>query len=84
MICPYLINISVLVGAILSWGVMWPLIKARKGDWYAADLSDSNLRGVQGYRVLSHIPYVTIRVFKTEIIKWLKKLAYHIFLIIVM
>ena len=53
MLYPYLNNISVLVGAILSWGVMWPLIKARKGDWYAADLSDSSLRGVQGYRVFS-------------------------------
>ena len=53
MLCPYLINISVLVGAILSWGVMWPLIKARKGDWYAVDLSDISPRGVQCYRVFS-------------------------------
>ena len=53
MICPYLINVSVLVGAILSWGLMWPLIKNRKGDWYSAELSDSNLMGVQGYRVSS-------------------------------
>ncbi|KAL6351197.1 hypothetical protein AAG906_031783 [Vitis piasezkii] len=29
MICPYLINVSVLVGAILSWGLMWPLIKKK-------------------------------------------------------
>ena len=53
MLCPYLINIFVLVGAIFSWGVMWPLINARKGDWYAVDLSDSSLKGVQGYRVFS-------------------------------
>ncbi|GJW79539.1 probable metal-nicotianamine transporter YSL7, partial [Tanacetum coccineum] len=34
MICPYLINISLLVREILSWGVMWPLISERKGDCF--------------------------------------------------
>jgi hypothetical protein len=54
MICPYIVNISVLLGGILSWGLMWPLIEKRKGDWYPAKLSDSNLHGIQGYRVSSH------------------------------
>ncbi|KAK6154070.1 hypothetical protein DH2020_013709 [Rehmannia glutinosa] len=41
MICPYLINISLLVGAILSWGVMWPLIQQKKGlHSYRHDLGD--------------------------------------------
>lgn len=53
MICPYLINISLLVGAILSWGIMWPLIKDRKGDWYSAEYSPSSLHGLQGYKVVS-------------------------------
>ncbi|GJZ45985.1 RNA-directed DNA polymerase, eukaryota, reverse transcriptase zinc-binding domain protein [Tanacetum coccineum] len=26
MICPYIINISLLLGAIPSWGIMWPII----------------------------------------------------------
>lgn len=52
MICPYIVNISLLVGAILSWGIMWPLIDARKGDWYSADLSSSSLHSLQGYRVI--------------------------------
>lgn len=51
MICPYLINISLLVGAILSWGIMWPLIDNKKGSWYSADLSPSSLHGLQGYKV---------------------------------
>lgn len=51
MICPYIINISLLVGGILSWGVMWPLIDARKGDWYSAELKSSSLHGLQGYKV---------------------------------
>ena len=55
MICPYIVNISVLVGGILSWGLMWPLIEKRKGDWYSADLPETSLRGLQGYRVSSHL-----------------------------
>jgi hypothetical protein len=51
MICPFLINMSLLVGAILSWGVMWPLIAAKKGSWYPAELSPSSLHGLQGYKV---------------------------------
>ncbi|XP_059658652.1 probable metal-nicotianamine transporter YSL7 [Cornus florida] len=51
MICPYMVNISLLLGAIFSWGLMWPLIERNKGDWYSASLSSSNLHGIQGYRV---------------------------------
>ncbi|KAJ0542627.1 putative oligopeptide transporter, OPT superfamily [Helianthus annuus] len=58
MICPYLINVSLLVGAILSWGVMWPLINEKKGTWYPADLPDSSLHGLQGYRVFIGIAMI--------------------------
>ncbi|KAK9265460.1 hypothetical protein L1049_012502 [Liquidambar formosana] len=58
MICPYLINISLLIGSILSWGIMWPLINSRKGDWYSADLSPSSLHGQQGYRVFIAIAVI--------------------------
>ncbi|KAK1385448.1 putative metal-nicotianamine transporter YSL7 [Heracleum sosnowskyi] len=51
MICPYMINVSLLLGGILSWGIMWPAIEAKKGDWYNADLPASSLHGIQGYRV---------------------------------
>ncbi|KAI8536660.1 hypothetical protein RHMOL_Rhmol10G0274300 [Rhododendron molle] len=47
MICPYLVNVSMLVGGILSWGIMWPLIKDRKGHWYPADSTSSSLDGIQ-------------------------------------
>ncbi|WJX37033.1 putative metal-nicotianamine transporter ysl7 [Trifolium repens] len=58
MICPYIINISLLIGGILSWGVMWPLIDAKKGDWYAADLKQSSLHGLQGYKVFIAIAMI--------------------------
>ncbi|KAL5554247.1 hypothetical protein UlMin_041648 [Ulmus minor] len=51
MICPYMVNISLLLGAIISWGIMWPLIEQKKGDWYSTELSPSSLHGIQGYRV---------------------------------
>ncbi|XP_008461864.2 probable metal-nicotianamine transporter YSL7 [Cucumis melo] len=51
MICPFMVNLSLLLGAIISWGIMWPLIELRKGDWYSASLSASSLHGIQGYRV---------------------------------
>ncbi|KAG9441947.1 hypothetical protein H6P81_017801 [Aristolochia fimbriata] len=51
MICPYIVNISLLVGAVLSWGIMWPLIEKKKGDWYSADLGAGSLHGLQGYKI---------------------------------
>ncbi|KAH7653364.1 Oligopeptide transporter OPT protein [Dioscorea alata] len=58
MICPYIVNISLLLGGILSWGVMWPLIGDKKGSWYPATLNDSNLHGLQGYRVFISIALI--------------------------
>ncbi|XP_074310708.1 putative metal-nicotianamine transporter YSL7 [Silene latifolia] len=58
MICPYIINISMLIGAILSWGIMWPLIGTRKGHWYSSELSDGSLHGLQGYRVFISIAII--------------------------
>ncbi|KAK1393673.1 putative metal-nicotianamine transporter YSL7 [Heracleum sosnowskyi] len=58
MICPYIRNISLLVGAILSWGIMWPLIENREGDWYKSGLPSSNLHGIKGYRVFIAIAMI--------------------------
>ncbi|KAL3716367.1 hypothetical protein ACJRO7_008034 [Eucalyptus globulus] len=58
MICPYIINISVLLGGILSWGLMWPLIETRKGHWYPADESTTSMRGLQGYKVFIAIAMI--------------------------
>uniref|UniRef100_A0ACD5Y3U4 Uncharacterized protein n=1 Tax=Avena sativa TaxID=4498 RepID=A0ACD5Y3U4_AVESA len=58
MICPYLVNISVLIGGVISWGIMWPYIEHKKGDWYPADLKPSSLRGIVGYRVFISIALI--------------------------
>ncbi|XP_039120081.1 probable metal-nicotianamine transporter YSL7 [Dioscorea cayenensis subsp. rotundata] len=51
MICPHLINFSVLFGGIISWGILWPLIEKKKGYWFAYDLHESSVKGLQGYRI---------------------------------
>ncbi|KAA3468509.1 putative metal-nicotianamine transporter YSL7 [Gossypium australe] len=90
MICPYIINISVLLGGILSWGLMWPLIENRKGDWFNADLPKNNMHGLQGYQVFIAIAlilgYVTIATISTIVLpfifpelKWYYILVIYIF-----
>ncbi|KAM0923804.1 hypothetical protein ACQ4PT_005318 [Festuca glaucescens] len=58
MICPHIVNVSVLLGGILSWGLMWPLIHNKRGSWFSADLGDGNLQGLQGYRVFISIAMI--------------------------
>uniref|UniRef100_A0A0E0KTD7 Uncharacterized protein n=1 Tax=Oryza punctata TaxID=4537 RepID=A0A0E0KTD7_ORYPU len=50
MICSHLVNLSLLFGAILSWGIMWPLIGKQKGNWYSAKASESSMSGLFGYK----------------------------------
>ncbi|MCO5577409.1 hypothetical protein L7F22_031241 [Adiantum nelumboides] len=59
MICPHLINVSLLLGGILSWGLMWPLLEKKAGDWYPADaVTGSNLQGLYGYKVFVAIAII--------------------------
>ncbi|CAL5030759.1 unnamed protein product [Urochloa decumbens] len=50
MICSHLVNVSLLLGAILSWGVMWPLIGKQKGNWYSAEASEHSMSSIYGYK----------------------------------
>ncbi|TVT99847.1 hypothetical protein EJB05_54756 [Eragrostis curvula] len=50
MICPYLINFSLLFGAVISSGIMWPLLQKKQGEWFT-DPSRSSFRGINGYKV---------------------------------
>ena len=41
-------------GAFMSWGILWPLLDAKQGDWYPAGLNavDTNsFAGGNGYRI---------------------------------
>lgn len=50
MICSHLVNISTLLGAILSWGILWPLISKQKGEWYPANIPLSSMKSLYGYK----------------------------------
>lgn len=51
MICSHIVNLSLMLGALLSWGIMWPLISELKGDWFSASIPQSSMRSLQGYKV---------------------------------
>ncbi|CAA0843242.1 Metal-nicotianamine transporter YSL1 [Striga hermonthica] len=55
MICSHLVNLSLLLGAVLSYGIMWPLIRNLKGEWFPADVSENSMRSLNGYKVFISI-----------------------------
>ncbi|KDP41791.1 hypothetical protein JCGZ_26809 [Jatropha curcas] len=58
LICPHIVNVSVLLGAIISWGFLWPFISQHAGDWYPADLGSNDFKGLYGYKVFISIALV--------------------------
>ncbi|KAK2968765.1 hypothetical protein RJ640_028158 [Escallonia rubra] len=58
LICPHIVNCSVLLGAIISWGFLWPFISQHAGDWYPADLGSSDFKGLYGYKVFIAISLI--------------------------
>ncbi|KAG0492060.1 hypothetical protein HPP92_005458 [Vanilla planifolia] len=58
MICPYMINVSLLLGSVISWGILWPYISSKKGVWYDSELHDSSLQGLNGYKVFISIAMI--------------------------
>ncbi|KAK6121803.1 hypothetical protein DH2020_044416 [Rehmannia glutinosa] len=36
--------------AVLSWGVMWPLINEKKGDWFPQNIKESSMKSLNGYK----------------------------------
>lgn len=51
MICPPMVNFSLLFGAVISSAILWPILQAKQGTWYDADASPSSLKGLNGYKV---------------------------------
>ncbi|KAF5765909.1 putative oligopeptide transporter, OPT superfamily [Helianthus annuus] len=58
LICPHIVNCSVLFGAILSWGFLWPLITTYEGDWYPDGLGKHDFKGLYGYKVFIAISLI--------------------------
>ncbi|XVF16167.1 hypothetical protein REPUB_Repub10bG0008200 [Reevesia pubescens] len=58
LICPHIVNCSVLLGAIISWGFLWPFVSAHAGDWYPSGLESNNFKGLYGYKVFISIALI--------------------------
>lgn len=58
MICSHLVNFSLLLGAVLSWGVMWPLISDKKGEWFPQNIKESSMKSLNGYKVFISIALI--------------------------
>ncbi|KAL2527513.1 Metal-nicotianamine transporter YSL3 [Abeliophyllum distichum] len=58
MICSHLVNLSLLLGAVLSWGVMWPLIHKQNGDWFPKSIPESSMKSLNGYKVFISIALI--------------------------
>ncbi|KAI5657588.1 hypothetical protein M9H77_26381 [Catharanthus roseus] len=58
MICSHLVNLSLLFGAVLSWGIMWPFIDKRKGEWFPPTLPESSMKSLNGYKVFISISLI--------------------------
>ncbi|KAK6155554.1 hypothetical protein DH2020_009802 [Rehmannia glutinosa] len=58
MICSHIVNLSLLLGAVLSYGVMWPLISEKKGDWFPQNIKESSMKSMNGYKVFISIALI--------------------------
>ncbi|XP_010537055.1 PREDICTED: metal-nicotianamine transporter YSL3 isoform X1 [Tarenaya hassleriana] len=58
MICSHLVNLSLLLGAVLSWGIMWPIISGLEGKWYPESLPKSSMKSLNGYKVFVSIALI--------------------------
>ncbi|XP_065847095.1 metal-nicotianamine transporter YSL3-like isoform X5 [Euphorbia lathyris] len=58
MICSHVVNLSLLLGAFVSWAVMWPQIGGLKGDWYPSTLPQSSMKSLNGYKVFVSIALI--------------------------
>ncbi|PRQ16679.1 putative oligopeptide transporter, OPT superfamily [Rosa chinensis] len=58
MICSHLVNLSLLLGAVLSFGVMWPLIGQLKGNWFPESLEEHDMKSLYGYKVFLSVSLI--------------------------
>ncbi|XP_039772605.1 probable metal-nicotianamine transporter YSL5 isoform X2 [Panicum virgatum] len=58
LISPHIVNCSVFLGSVISWGFLWPFISAQAGHWYPDNLSSSDFRGLYGYKVFIAISII--------------------------
>ncbi|GJN03133.1 hypothetical protein PR202_ga20542 [Eleusine coracana subsp. coracana] len=58
LICPHIVNCSTLLGAVISWGFLWPYISTKDGEWYPANLGNNDFKGLYGYKVFISVSVI--------------------------
>ncbi|KAI5329299.1 PREDICTED: metal-nicotianamine transporter [Prunus dulcis] len=58
MICSHLVNLSLLLGSVLSFGVMWPLLGQLKGHWFSESLDEYDMKSLYGYKVFLSVALI--------------------------
>lgn len=58
MICSHLVNLSLLFGSVISYGIMWPLIDIHKGDWFSNGLEESSMKSLYGYKAFISVALI--------------------------
>ncbi|KAM1376779.1 metal-nicotianamine transporter YSL1-like [Malus sylvestris] len=58
MICSHLVNLSLLLGSVLSFAVMWPLIGRLKGHWFSESLDEYDMKSLYGYKVFLSVSLI--------------------------
>ncbi|CAN6234812.1 unnamed protein product [Urochloa humidicola] len=58
LISPHIVNCSVFLGSVISWGFLWPFISAQAGHWYPDNLGNNDFRGLYGYKVFIAISII--------------------------
>ena len=53
-ITPLAVNVSMMIGAVLSWGIAWPLLTNREGEWYPAGLPSHSFEGLFACETPAH------------------------------
>jgi hypothetical protein len=51
-----------MLGAVISWGILWPVILSKKGDWYPANTDSSSMQGLYGYKI-----FITLSIFTCKL-----------------
>ncbi|KAL6652778.1 hypothetical protein ACP70R_011703 [Stipagrostis hirtigluma subsp. patula] len=58
LISPHIVNCSVFLGSVVSWGFLWPFISVQAGHWYPDNLGNTDFRGLYGYKVFIAISII--------------------------
>lgn len=51
ILAPISVTWSVLIGGLVSWGLLWPVLSSKEGKWFPRELQPWDIRGVFGYRL---------------------------------